>query len=752
MKKKVYDENVKLLLKSVIDKFDEEDRAVRERQLRQWKRLKMIWEGFQNVYYSEVAHDWRVWDYQSTDGGGDNQAYYDKPINVFRAYLESIIAALSVAVPPVKCYPDDADNPLDLSTAKAGDKIGELVYRHNDVALVWLHGLFIRCTEGLVGFYNYEDCSKEYGTYEDKKYESIEEEQESLICPLCNAELISKSLSNRERDEFDPGDDDVDIQNLLGQQDICPQCLELVDPEYQKNKLIITRLVGVTREAKSRVKIEAYGGLNIKVPNYARTQADTPYLILSKEINYTKAIEKYPKLYSKIQSDTKISSGVSDPYEQWARLNPQYFGEYPNNVVTERHCWLREWAFNCLTEEESKELKRLFPFGVCVALINDEVADIYIEKLDDHWTLNYDPMSDYLHNEPTGMQLVSVQEITNDLISLVLQTIEHGIPQTFVDPAVVNLNQYKQLEVTPGALVGTKPGYGKKISDGFYEVRTATLSQETLPFAAKIQDLGQLASGALPSLFGGALQGTDTASEYSMSRQQALQRQGNVFKMYVITWRNMFGKVVPMFMNLMKDDERFVEKDDNDNFLNVFIRKSELEGKIGRIEIEANEALPMSWTQKKDFLEKLMLSNNPEILAMLGSPENLPVIREAIGLTDFYIPGEDDRQKQYEEIKLLLNSEPISDVIPSVEVDPDIDNHQVQFETCRIWLISDAGRLAKVENPEGYANVLLHAKMHLMFLQNLMATSAGNGANQKKSNENETKEAPITGESDVSIN
>src|SRR5205814_1620557 len=140
------------------------DRAVRERQLRKWKRLKMIWEGFQNVYYSEVAHDWRVWD-QNNNQEGDNQDYYDRPINVFRAYLESIIAALSVTVPPVKCYPDDADNSLDLSTAKAGDKIAELVYRHNDVALVWLHGLFIRCTEGLVGFYNYEDKNTEYGTY-----------------------------------------------------------------------------------------------------------------------------------------------------------------------------------------------------------------------------------------------------------------------------------------------------------------------------------------------------------------------------------------------------------------------------------------------------------------------------------------------------------------------------------------------------------------------------------------------------------
>lgn len=750
-------EHIQTLLKQVVDNYDNEDRAVRERQLRRWKRLKLIWEGFQNVYYSEVAHDWRVWDQTSDAGYGDNQGYYDKPINVFRAYLESIIAALSVTIPPIKCFPDDADNPLDLSTAKAGDKIAELVYRHNDVSLLWLHGLFIRCTEGMVAFHNYECYDEEYGTYKTNKYEDVEEEHETLVCPLCNHELADRILSNQERDEFNPGEDDVAIQDILQSgTDICPACLQMVDPEYRKSTLIITRLVGETTEPKGRIKLDVYGGLNVKIPNYARKQADCPYLFLAREINYTAAIKDYPHLYDKIQPDTQISAGVDDPYEQWARLNPQYMGEYPTNVVTIRHCWIREWSFNCLDEDEAEELRRRYPFGACVTLINDQFADAYPEKLDDHWTINYDPMEDYLHHEPLGMQLVSVQEITNDLISLVLQTIEHGIPQTFVDPGVLNLNQYKQLEVTPGAIVGAKPGFGKPISDGFYEIKTASLSQEVLPFAEKIQQLGQLASGALPSLFGGAIAGSETASEYAMSRSQALQRQGNTYKMFLATWRTLFGKVIPSFMDLMQDDEREVQRDDNGNFINVFIRKAELEGKIGRVEVEANENLPLNWNQRKDLLEKLLMNNSPEILEILGSSENLPVIREALGLTDFYIPGEDDRQKQYEEIKQLINSEPISDgmnEMPSVEVDPDIDNHQIQFEICRIWLISDAGRLAKLENPLGYKNVLLHAKMHLMFIQQaMMAEQAQIGANPEKPNENLTKEAPIEGNEDVVVN
>ena len=121
-------DDTKRLLKHIVDHFDDEDRAVRDRQIRQWRRLKLLWENIQHTYYSEVAHDWRI---PETERAGEDsdQGYYDKPVNVYRAYLESIIAALSVTVPPITCYPDDAENPLDVATAKAGDKIAELVFQ-----------------------------------------------------------------------------------------------------------------------------------------------------------------------------------------------------------------------------------------------------------------------------------------------------------------------------------------------------------------------------------------------------------------------------------------------------------------------------------------------------------------------------------------------------------------------------------------------------------------------------------------------
>lgn len=752
-------EEVQRLLKQVVDHFDKEDRSVRERQIRTWRRLKLFWEGFQKAWYSEVAHDWRIWD--EAKGDDSEQSYYDKPINVFRAYLESIIAALSVTVPPIKCFPDDADNTLDLSTARAGDKIAQLIYRHNEVSLLWLHALFIYCTEGMVACYSYSKADNKYGTYQENKYDDISEQHEIVSCPECGFQIEDKVVSESRdiaedlQDEFQP--DNVEIQDYINaEQDLCPSCMMMIAPEIKKESFIVTRLIGVTNLPKTRMCLEVYGGLYVKIPNYVKKQEDCPYLIFSYEIHYANVVERYEHLHNKkFAEKIRGSAGPKDPYEEWGRLSPQYQGEYPLNIVTVRNAWLRPCAFNVLDKEESDELKKLYPNGAVVVLINDEFAEARNEAFDDSWTLTHNPLSDFIHHDPLGLLLVSVQEITNDLISLVLQTIEHGIAQTFADPAVLNFNAYRQMETIPGGVYEAIPKSGKSLSDAFYQVKTSTLSQEIMPFSTQIQELAQLVSGALPSLFGGAIEGSETASQYSMSRAQALQRLQNTWKMFNIWWKQIFGKVIPMFIKEVKDDERDVQRDKDGNFINVFIRKAELEGKLGKIELESSDALPLTWSQQKDIIMQLLNAGNPEILQIIGSPENLPIIREAIGLTDFYVPGEDDRNKQYDEIKALLNSEPMQTgdelmpEMPSVDIDPIYDNHAIEFEICRKWIVSEAGRQAKIDNEAGYRNVLLHGKLHYMMMNPDFQQSQG-AIPVEEPNPLEMQEAPITGEEDVS--
>jgi hypothetical protein len=741
-------ERIQKLLKTVIDHFEDEGESARESQLRTWKKLKLIWEGLEHTWYSEVAHDWRIYEPSKER---DEQDYYNKSMNVFKAYLDTIFAALSITVPPIKCYPDDAEEPLDLMTAKAGDKIASLIYRHNDVPLLWLRGLFIFGTEGTVACHTYSKSDMKYGTYTENQYKDVTEEHQIKMCPECQAEIS---------DEVTPE------YEAIPELETCPECGAGIAPNVMNVPITTTNLVGVSEEPKSRQIMEMWGGLNFKVANYARNQQHTPYLFHYEECHYSYAIEEYPHLFDKFAEGRNTGSG--EDYGRWARRPIQYKEEDESDLVTKRKCWLRPWAFNVLSSEDAKELKRLYKDGVKVCLINEELASVERESLDDHWTLTYNPLADHIHHDPLGMLLVSVQEITSDLISLVLQTIEHGIPQTMADPSVLDLQAYEQLEATPGAIIATKLlSSGKNVKDGFYEVRTATLSSEVMPFFQLIQQLGQLASAAQPSLFGGQLEGSGTASEYSMSRAQALQRLQNVWKVLTIWWKNIFGKVIPQYINDVKDDENDVQLNADGNFINTLIRKSELEGKIGKIELESNENLPITWNQKKDIVMQLMQTGIPEILQTIGAPENMPVLRESIGLIDFHLPGEDSRNKQHNEIKLLLQSEPIQQPpdpmdmemsamqglpepppieVPSVEIDPDFDRHDIEFQVIVSWINSDEGQLAKMENPAGYRNVLLHGRMHK---QMLMPPPVEEGSAPTEKPNPKDKPAPIQEENDV---
>jgi len=51
-------------------------------------------------------------------------------------------------------------------------------------------------------------------------------------------------------------------------------------------------------------------------------------------------------------------------------------------------------------------------------------------------------------------------------------------------------------------------------------------------------------------------------------------------------------------------------------------------------------------------------------------------------------------------------------VLPSIMPDEFADNHAVELEICMRWFSSDAGQVAKIESPAGYANVRAHALFH----------------------------------------
>ena len=55
-------------------------------------------------------------------------------------------------------------------------------------------------------------------------------------------------------------------------------------------------------------------------------------------------------------------------------------------------------------------------------------------------------------------------------------------------------------------------------------------------------------------------------------------------------------------------------------------------------------------------------------------------------------------------------------ILPSIMPDEFADNHATELEICMRWFSSDAGQVAKIESPSGYANVRAHAMFHREYL------------------------------------
>jgi ssDNA-binding Zn-finger/Zn-ribbon topoisomerase 1 len=759
IKKREFDDEVAKLLKTVIDHFEQEDSATRLRQLKLYRKLKLYWNNLSLTYWNEGAKDYRI---ATPEESSDDQAFYDRPMNVFKAFLETIIAALSIQIPTVICVPGDAENSMDVMTAKVGNKIAERLYKDNEATLIWLKMLYVWVTEGMVACHHYPKEDEKYGTYEEPKYK--DKEVETYSCPSCGAQLPDDIFGSSEDGEVNKFNENEDEGEAIELDITCPECQAELDPEMDKIKMNIPELDKFITKKNSRIKMEVYGGLYVKIANYAMTQAETPYLFFSHEVHYSQAVAEYPDLRDKLKLGNSSSLGGSyDPYEVTARLNPQFAGDWPDNTVTERKCWLRPESFNVLPVEGCEKLDNLFPDGAKVCLVNDICVEYKEEKLDDRWTLTKNPTGEYLTHQPLGELLINVQDIINDLISLALQLVEHGIIETWADPSVVNFSGRQQLESTPGAITAVKAqGANKNISDAFFSNSAAVLNPEIFTLFRIVQEMGQFVSAAMPSLFGGSQLGrtSQTASEYSMSKAGALQRLQTPWRTFSIFWKEIFTKIIPQDIAERRVDEKYVERDENNNFINIFIRKSDLAGKIGDVILDPSDQMPVSDDQKRDFILELMKLNNEEIMTALASPENLPMVRKVVRIPEFKLPGEADRQKQYEELRKLFSEEPImgeappievllvidqppsQDMMPSVPIDIDLDNHMIEAETCREVLISDAGRLAKEENPKGYQNALLHYKAHMQQVMMQQAAAAQAAQNSSIGKKESSRKAP----------
>lgn len=690
----------------------QETKEVRWKYIKEWRENEALWRGIQNAFFLAVARDVvTVADLRDADipGFSELNEVDERYINIIRAHGESIIAALSTQIPYAVFSPEDADNPDDIATAKTFRKAADLIEIQQEAVLkivkilyhLWLHGISFA--------YNVYHKDNKYGIIKRPQIGYKDIVSEIQICQGC-------------------GTPQEESTGLMGQ--TCPNCGG-VEFETQQVPKQIPFITSVDETPKGRSLIEIFGPLHVTIPYMVKSLEHAGFLRLDTDIDQALVQEIYP--------DSDFATSSPNDEDKANRVSPGDAISTYNQLDTVTRMWFRTWMFNRIKDEEIvKELKTAFPDGAYCVFVNDTYVESCSENMDDVWTCTVSSTSEYLYADPLCRPLTPIQFMLNELVSLSMDTIESGISNNFVDPAVVDLKQLGTTRARPGQYTPIKAAKaGMALDNSFYSSKPATLSQEVGPFTQYLEQKGQFVVGSFPSVFGGNQEtGSHTLGEYRESKETALQRLSLPHKSLASMWMHTIHKAVLLMVNNMVEDEHYVKSTGTHSFVNVWIRMEELKGKIGNVVVENSENLPVSYSMKRQLVLDMMNQKSEQLNAVLFHPENFGFMQKIFGFTDLYIPGDDDRTKQLREIQELLAGQPIPGpdgmMMPSVQPE-SFDNNDVCMETLAAWLKSDIAQEIRNTNPAAYQNVL--AQYNVRKQQQMMEQQSQMAEEEQPANE-----------------
>ena len=706
-----YPEEVVNLLKTIFRRIETQEMPTREILLRQWKLYQLLWQGIQSVAWSSVANEWQVLDAAAPLPADItiDPSIYNKVVNIIRPYGESIAGALSTGLPTVRYFPYNADDPADISTAKTYSKLEKLIASHNKMELLLLQTLIYIWKFGFAAAYNYDHESPEYGTISKEEEQLRPFNVKTTSCSECGMPIDEEKYEvpkdfGENVEETIPEMLPEELGEILPEPTNCAGCGATAPPQISEG--IQQEPVKVSTEySKSRQLIKILSPLEVKIPTRAQTQDQVLWLIYEDEFHIAQLRCLYPKFADKITS----GSGSTTAYERYIRSNWEEYYENLNDYATCDRVWLRPDAYYLLETEDAALLKKTFPKGVFFTVINDNVVEITEECLDDHWTLTINPGDNRIYADAGCKSTVPMQFLTNEIMQMEVECFKYAIPTTFADPEFLNFTAYSASSKLPGMIYPMKKPPNGAMGDNVTSLITSNYPKQAADLDAKVRELGQFTSGALPSIWGGpASSGSSgTLGEYEQSRNQALQRLGIIWKTVNYWYASLMSKAIKGYVKEMEEDEYFVQKH-ADSFINVWIRRSELQGKIGDITPEVSEQFPASWAQISAKVMELIGMKNPFIDGILSHPENLELIAQVIGVPDLYVPGENQRNKELLAIATVLHTPttpgPDGQLMPIMPppIDPNLDEPAIQIEVLKAFLSSDIGQDLQTSNPPAY--------------------------------------------------
>jgi hypothetical protein len=757
-------ERLQEALRRLVHQFSAESESTRRQEVRRIKQAHQFWRGLQYLWWSETDQNWHLpFEQKLTDSSSiEDLPRYEFVTNIYQAFGLSIVSVLSQDVPRVRFFPASAQAEEDVAAAKAATEVAGLVERNNRIGNLIVEEAFQLWTDGKVGAHvRYVVDGQRFGFHPETEIVGREVKlgEDVYVCPDCGGETPAEAppspaanrrsgKGNENQKRIPPQPDsgltrDDKESAVAGSEVSCGLCGALLTEEDFVAAETITVPAAQTRlrVPNGQEVLTIVGGLELKTPPWANEMHEYPYLQWNMEVHQARLRAAYPHAADKIGAP--VASG-SQEYERLARLAQSQGGplteggDFNINLITFQRTWLRPWAFFSLDDKSLRdELLGLFPDGAYVAFAGEAYCESRNENMDDHWRVLHALPGDGSSGRPAlGDALISVQERFNTLSNLQIETYEYGIPPIYADSEVLDFDSLQNQTAEPGAHYPARAKPGQSLAAGFFQPAPAEIPPDLAEHAANLMGpVAQFLTGAFPALFGGSMDNTDTASGYAMARDQAMGRIGLVWRRMKFFHADIMLLAVDCFRRNRPNDVEVTLLGAGSAFESKWIRLADLKGNLFSYP-ETDEQYPTLWSQQRAVLLQLLANPDPEIQAVLAHPENMALMKRLIGLEEFVIPDEESRTKQYREIAQLVGETPVvqrettgaETVLPSIVPDEFADNHVVELEICMRWFSADAGQVAKIEAPLGYANVRAHAMLHKAYILKRQGAAPGAAA------------------------
>jgi hypothetical protein len=398
-----------------------------------------------------------------------------------------------------------------------------------------------------------------------------------------------------------------------------------------------------------------------------------------------------------------------------------------------------------------------------IAMVGKEVVEARREQLDDHWTLIPPRPGDGMHRPALGTPLIPLQEKLNDCMDYVHDAFMHLIPLKWVDAEAIDKEALQSINAKPNLYVQMKRRPDKELATNFFVEPQIQLAEGLLVYIENLfTQFSQFLCGAFPALFGGDTGANDTLGGISIQRDQALGRLG-------LTWRN----IKAGYANIMRQAVACAAKFRNSPMSgevpaaggvkeHIRVDPEDLKGNI-RCFADTEENFPESWVMQRAAWNVIMTAaaSNPILQGILAVPRNLSIAKDKLGLPELAVPAAAAATKQQGETMLLLESEPmpnpalqqakqavasigepppgtppemqqlasqkmaagiaaIPPLVSSVPVDEELDDHANEMAEIKTFANTPQGIKARVENKNGWTNLMLHYREHKQALGALL--------------------------------